>query len=96
VSPEVLSGLPTFEDARVESLVIAFCGQHSLSPQERKLVFAAVEERTLEDVAAELGCAPSTVRTYWVRICKKVGCTRTREVLARMLKFAAARGAPEP
>jgi DNA-binding CsgD family transcriptional regulator len=78
----------------LEGLIEAFCRQHALSPQEQRLVLAAVDERTLEDAAAELGCAPSTVRTYWVRICKKVGCSRTREVLARMLKFALVGSSP--
>jgi DNA-binding CsgD family transcriptional regulator len=88
LTPEVpVAGWPS-ETSRLEALVSAFCCQHALSPQESKLVLAAVDERTLEDAAAELGCTPSTARTYWVRICKKVGCSRTREVLARMLKFA--------
>lgn len=67
--------------------ITRFCRTHQLSRQETKLLQAAVQELTNDEAADALGCAPSTVRTYWTRIFQKVGCTRERDVLARVVRF---------
>jgi DNA-binding CsgD family transcriptional regulator len=64
-----------------------FAIAHGLSPQEARLLHAALRELTDKKAATELGCSPSTVRTYWARIFQKVGCTRQRDVLARVVRF---------
>jgi len=67
--------------------IARFCRTHQLSPQETKLLRAAVQELTNDQAADALGCAPSTIRTYWTRIFQKVGCARERDVLARVVRF---------
>jgi DNA-binding NarL/FixJ family response regulator len=65
-----------------------FATAYRLSDQERRLLDAAVQELSNEEVAGQLGCAHSTVRSYWSRIFAKVGCHSERDVVARLLRFA--------
>ena len=52
------------------------------------MVDGALRELCNEEIAHELGCSASTVRTYWARVFEKVGCSREHHVLARIARFA--------
>src|SRR6187431_872265 len=69
--------------------ITAFVRKNHLSPQEMRVVEGALRELSNDEIADELGCSSSTVRTYWARIFQKVGCTREHHVLARIARFAA-------
>lgn len=73
------------------SAITAFMNTHHLSPQEARLVRASLRELSNEEIADELGCSPSTVRTYWSRIFQKIGCSERHHVLARIANFLAVR-----
>lgn len=73
------------------SPVAAFMRVYRLSPQEGRLIEAALRELSNEDIARELGCSPSTIRTYWSRIFHKVGCSRHQHVFARITRFILSR-----
>ncbi len=77
------------EEARSgDSTVTRFATHYRLSPRERSLLNLALQELTNEESAERLGCAYSTVRSYWSRIFHKVGCHCERDVIARVLRFA--------
>lgn len=77
------------EPAGSESCAIeAFARVHRLSPQEARLVEAAMRELSNDEIAHEFGCSSSTIRTYWSRILQKVGCSRHHHVFARIARFA--------
>ena len=71
--------------------IAAFVRNNQLSPQEMRVVEGALRELSNGEIAEELGCSSSTVRTYWTRIFQKVGCSREHHVLARIARFAACR-----
>jgi len=71
--------------------IAAFVQKNQLSPQEIRVVEGALRELSNDEIADELGCSSSTIRTYWTRIFQKVGCSRERHVLARIARFAACR-----
>jgi len=70
--------------------ITAFVRAHRLSPRETRVVDGALRELSNTAIAKELGCSPSTIRTYWARIFQKLGCSRENHVLARIARFAAA------
>jgi DNA-binding NarL/FixJ family response regulator len=65
----------------------AFSALYKLSEQESRLLSLAVDGHTNHEAAEVLGCAMSTVRTYWSRIFRKVGCRSERNVVVRLLWF---------
>jgi DNA-binding NarL/FixJ family response regulator len=71
------------------SVVANFARRHRLSPQEARLLNAAIREACDEEASDILGCTPGTVRSYWSRIFSKVGCHSQRDVVARLFRFAA-------
>jgi DNA-binding NarL/FixJ family response regulator len=75
-------------DRRGGSAVLEFAAMYRLSNQETRLLDAAVQELTNEQAAEVLGCAHSTVRSYWSRIFEKIGCHSERDVVARLLRYA--------
>jgi DNA-binding NarL/FixJ family response regulator len=83
-------------DRRGGSAVREFAAKYRLSNQETKLLDAAVQELTNEQAAQVLGCAHSTVRSYWSRIFEKIGCHSERDVVARLLRYAQESNARPP
>jgi DNA-binding CsgD family transcriptional regulator len=64
---------------------------YGLSPQERRLLLAAVDGVPDKHVADHLGISRSTISTYWNRIFSKTECRSQRDVLAHMLRTLALR-----
>jgi len=87
---DVLRGILAIleRDRRGGSAVREFASIYRLSNQETRLLEAAVQELTNEQAAEVLGCAHSTVRSYWSRIFEKIGCHSERDVVARLLRYA--------
>ncbi|HVR19398.1 MAG TPA: response regulator transcription factor [Polyangiaceae bacterium] len=87
---DVLRGILAIleRDRRGGSAVREFAAIYRLSNQETRLLDAAVQELTNEQAAQVLGCAHSTVRSYWSRIFEKIGCHSERDVVARLLRYA--------
>jgi DNA-binding NarL/FixJ family response regulator len=87
---DVLRGILAIleRDRRGGSAVLEFAAMFRLSNQETRLLDAAVQELTNEQAAEVLGCAHSTVRSYWSRIFEKIGCHSERDVVARLLRYA--------
>lgn len=57
-----------------------------LSPQERTVIYAAADGKMDHEVAAALGVAPATVRTYWARINAKLRSENRTHAVAIVLK----------
>lgn len=74
------------ERATVHSALSEFCRQHSLSEREAAVLQAATDGAQNKEIAAALGCAPSTVVTYWRRIFTKTSCRSRHEVLSALLR----------
>lgn len=70
------------------STVSSFATRHGLSPQETRLLRLALQEVTNKEAAYRLGCTHSTVRSYWARIFRKVGCRTERDVVSRLFRQA--------
>ncbi len=70
------------------SAISSFAAHHGLSPQETRLLRLALQEVTNKEAADRLGCAHSTVRSYWARIFQKVGCRTERDVVSRLFRHA--------
>jgi DNA-binding NarL/FixJ family response regulator len=87
---DVLRGILAIleHDRRGGSAVREFAAACRLSNQETRLLECAVQELTNEQAAQVLGCAHSTVRSYWSRIFEKIGCHSERDVVARLLRHA--------
>lgn len=71
------------------AVVLAFARAHRLSGRETEVLSKhLVEARTNKEIAGELGITYSTVRLYWMRICRKVGCRAPLEIIERLLRHA--------
>jgi DNA-binding NarL/FixJ family response regulator len=89
VSGEVVDGILTvLETARSGAPAVErFARRFRLSPQETRLVLVAAGECTNDEAAEQLGCSPSTVRSYWARVFQKTGRRSARDVLALLFRF---------
>jgi PAS domain S-box-containing protein len=58
----------------------------SLSPRERLILELAAKGHTDKGIAAEIGIAPSTVLTYWLRIRSKLGPHPRAELVAAFVR----------
>ena len=70
----------------VDELVRKYAAEHSLSPQETRVLAAAVSGTANKVAAGELSCNRSTISTYWKRIFSKTGCRSQREVLGHLIR----------
>jgi len=62
--------------------VARFCEACQLGPRETRIVEHAARGSSLEDIAVDLGCAVSTLKTFWKRIHDKTGLRTRREVIS--------------
>jgi DNA-binding CsgD family transcriptional regulator len=70
--------------------VDSYSNSYNLSPQERRVLLAAVQGVADKLVADDLGVSRSTISTYWKRIFGKTQCRSQRDVLAHLLRTLAA------
>lgn len=59
---------------------------YKLSPQECRLLVAAIAGESDKHAASSLGCSRGTVGTYWQRIFGKTGCRPRAAVIAHVLR----------
>jgi DNA-binding CsgD family transcriptional regulator len=59
-----------------------------LSPKERAVLLAAARGAEDKEIAAELGCTLSTVRTLWQRTYKKTRTASRRRLIAALWEKA--------
>ncbi|MGC4094522.1 MAG: hypothetical protein QM756_42730 [Polyangiaceae bacterium] len=59
---------------------------HRLSPQELRLLLAAIAGESDKDAAAGLGCTRGTIGSYWQRIFAKTGQRPRAAVIAHVLR----------
>lgn len=64
----------------------------TLSQRERRILELAAKGHTDKGIAAELGIAPSTVLTYWLRIRSKLGPHPRAELVAGFVRTIAESG----
>lgn len=65
--------------------VSAFSHHHGLSPQQKQILGLLASGLPLKLIGARIGCEHSTVRTHLHRMALKLGCSGSREILARLL-----------
>lgn len=70
-------------ELRAEVLSISF----GLSARERETLVQLALGVHSKQIGAAIGCEYSTVRTHLRRICKKLGCSGTREALVRFFAY---------
>lgn len=63
----------------------------SLSPRERAVLLAAARGAEDKEIAADLGCTLSTVRTLWQRTYKKTHTASRRRLIATLWQEACQR-----
>lgn len=75
----------------VDAVFPLWCGEHALTPAEKRIVRVAVAGTlTRRELAAALGVQASTVKKQIGAICKKVGVPTFRDVVVSLLRAALA------
>jgi DNA-binding CsgD family transcriptional regulator len=69
---------------RLEGSVHAFAGEHHLSEREREILLLLLRGVHPKAMGSELGCRYASVRTHLGRMCRKLGCSGSLELV---LKF---------
>jgi len=67
----------------------SFCRQHSFSKRESEVLRLASQGFANKKIADLMGCAHSSVISYWKRIYRKMCCQTRSEVLALLIQFQA-------
>ena len=80
MSTTALSPSPESEDPLLHAAALRACAP--LSPMERAVLLAAARGAEDKQIAAQLGCSISTVRTLWQRIYHKTGRHSRRKLVA--------------
>jgi len=65
--------------------VEAFRRRHGLSGREREILWWVVRGTHPKAIGEAIGCGYESVRTHLRRMCKKLNCSGTRELLVRFL-----------
>jgi len=60
--------------------------RYGLSPREEDVLVMLLRGVHMKEVAASLGCSYSTVRTHAQRAAKKLDCSGTPQLLARIVR----------
>jgi DNA-binding CsgD family transcriptional regulator len=66
-----------------EPSVSAFAVAYRLSAREREVLMLLLVGMHPKAIAARIGCGHASVRTHFGRMCRKVSCSGTRELLLR-------------
>ncbi len=62
--------------------------RYGLSPREEDVLLMLLRGVHMKEVAASLGCSYSTVRTHAQRAARKLDCSGTPQLLARIVRDA--------
>jgi DNA-binding CsgD family transcriptional regulator len=69
-----------------EARVAGFARAHGLSPRCAEILRLLGEGHAPKEVAARLHCQHASVRTHLRRMCKRLDCTGTLALLARLFR----------
>jgi DNA-binding CsgD family transcriptional regulator len=73
-----------------KTVAMAAARDFSLSRRERDVLVAAARGLYTKEIALHLGLSGKTVEYYWARIFRKLECSSQMEVMALLLRRAAA------
>jgi DNA-binding NarL/FixJ family response regulator len=71
----------------VAELVRTFATKYNLSPQETKVLLAFLPSGSNKAASSAMGIGYTTVKLYWTRIFKKVGCIDQWAVIYLLLEL---------
>ena len=94
--PIVIDTLIEAFERQPAALLRQYCVLHDLSDQETATFSSTIEGLDDEGVGAEIGCKPTTVRTYWSRIGEKTGTLGKEQTLTHFARWLLARAAAAP
>jgi DNA-binding NarL/FixJ family response regulator len=94
--PIVIDTLIEVFERQPAALVRQYCALHDFSDQETATFANAIEGFDDVGIANEIGCKPTTVRTYWSRIGEKTGTACKDQTLTHFARWLLARGASAP
>lgn len=63
---------------------------HRLSAREQQTLLLLARGTHLKEIAANVGCGYSTIRTHLRRLCRKLGCSGAREAIVKLFANDAA------
>jgi DNA-binding CsgD family transcriptional regulator len=77
----------TFVPSRrcLAELVNRFASAHQLSCREREVLLLLVHGTNQKAIGDVIGCGHASVRTHLRRMCRKLGCAGTLELVLRLL-----------
>lgn len=70
--------------ARVDSFVL----EHKLSGREAEILLELLLGAEPKAIGLSIGCGYASVRTHLRRMCRKLGCSGTRELVVRFFSGA--------
>lgn len=75
------------EDGRssIDATVVDFSIRYSLSRREQEILVQLARGVPAKSIGCAIGCGHATVRTHLRRVYKKLGCSGSLELLARLL-----------
>jgi DNA-binding CsgD family transcriptional regulator len=73
-------------EASPEERVARFAHRYALSPRCVAIVTYLGAGLRSKEIAARLDCAHSSVRTHVRRICARLGCAGTQELIAKLFR----------
>jgi DNA-binding CsgD family transcriptional regulator len=87
---------PQHHADEVRERASALARAYRLSGREHEALLLLAQGTHLKEIAVVVGCGYSTIRTHLRRLCRKLGCTGTREVIIKLFAFDASLGAVYP
>jgi DNA-binding NarL/FixJ family response regulator len=94
--PIVIDTLIEAFERQPAALLRQYCVMHDFSNQETATFSCTIEGLDDDEVATEIGCKPTTVRTYWSRIGEKTGTPGKDQTLTHFARWLLARAAAAP
>lgn len=85
---KTLSFEPLEHDASLRVFVENVAGAVRLSAREREVLHLLVKGYASKEIAVHLERCPTTVNTFLMRLCKKLGCHTRVEALAVLLRMS--------
>ncbi|HVU01276.1 MAG TPA: LuxR C-terminal-related transcriptional regulator [Polyangiaceae bacterium] len=85
--PVIFEQLLVLLSERGDDCIDDYARAFSLSPQERAVLEHAISGEDDDVIGGRIGCARTTVKSYWIRIYTKVGERRRDLVIAHFARW---------